>query len=361
MIAKALMVSAFVALVATSASHAGPLPADRLQAIVDEAVAEGVPGAVIRVETEDGETWIGAAGVNAFGGDSMAPDSLFRLFSITKTITAATAFTLIDDGALGLDDLIGAWLDASLIADLPNSGDVTVRQLIAQTSGIREYADDRFTAMIRENFARVWTPPELIALAADGEPAAPPGDNPSYYSNTNYVLLGLIIESASGMRLADSIRARVLEPLGAADTYSWGEAGRPVPVLGYFAEGGALLDVSTVDLSMFWAAGDLLSTAEEAAKLLRGILAGDLLSDESRARMTGDFRPLVGRPVEYGYGTFRVPAFTPSPVGHSGEGPGGDALALWWPDDGTIVVILTNLDNDVHVTMLGAVAEALGK
>jgi hypothetical protein len=112
---------------------------------------------------------------------------------------------------------------------------------------------------------------------------------------------------------------------------------------------------------MFWAAGDLLSTPEDAAKLLRGILAGDLLSDESRARMTGDFRPLVGRPVEYGYGTFRVPAFTPSPVGHSGEGPGGDALALWWPDDGTIVVILTNLDNDVHVTMLVAVAEALGK
>ena len=361
MIGRALFLAVALLLPAAAPAAEGSLPGEKLQAIVDEAVASGVPGAVVRVETADGDSWTGAAGVITVGGGSMAPDSLFRLFSITKTITAATAFTLIDEGKLGLDDPIGAWLDASLIADLPNSGDVTVRHLIAQTSGIRDYDDDRLTAMIRENLERVWTPAELVALAADGEAVAPPGDGPSYYSNTNYALLGLIIEKASGMRLADAIRARVLGPLGAADTFSWGEAGRPEPVPGYLDEGGELADVSAVDLSMLWASGDLLSTAGDTSKLLRGILAGDLLSAESRALMTGDFRPLVDRVVDYGYGTFRVPLWDPAPVGHSGEGPGGDAFALWWPDDGTIIVILTNLDNGTHVTMLQEVAAALGK
>ena len=360
-IGKALFLATALSLSSVAAADAGSLPGERLQAILDEAVASGVPGAVVRVENTDGETWSGAAGVMSLGGGRMAPDSLFRLYSITKTITAATAFTLIDDGVLGLDEPISAWLDASLIADLPNSGEVTVRQLIAQTSGIRDYQDERFTEMIRENFARVWTPAELVALAANGEAVAAPGDGPSYYSNTNYALLGLIIEKASGMRLAAAIRARVLAPLGAAETFSWSEAGRPEPVPGYFREGGELIDVSAVDGSILWGSGDLLSTAGDTAKLLRGLLAGDLLSAESRALMTADFRPLVGRPVAYGYGTMRIPLFDPAPVGHTGEGPGGDALALRWPDDGTIVVILTNLENGAHVTILKEVAAALGK
>ncbi len=359
--ARALLLCTLAALASATACLANPLPTDRLQAIVDAAVSAGVPGAVARVERANGEIWTGAAGVTTIGGASVASDSLFRLFSVTKTAIAATAFTLIDEGKLGLDDPMSKWLDASLIANLPNSGDVTVRRLIAQTSGIRDYQDDRLTAMIRENFARVWTPAELVAHAADGEAVAPPGDSPSYYSNTNYTLLGLIIEKASGVRLADAVRARVLAPLGAVDTFFWGEAGRPEPVSGYFAEGGELIDVSTVDLSTFWAAGDLLSTAADTAKILRGILAGDLLSAESRALMTENFRPLVGRPLEYGYGTFRAPQWHPAPVGHSGEGPGGDAIAMWWPDDGTIVVILTNLDNGAHVDMLGQVIAALGK
>ena len=361
MAGKALFLAVALSLTTVAGAGAGSLPGDKFQAIIDEAVASGVPGAVVRVETSDGESWAGAAGVASVGGRKVAPNDLFRIFSITKTITAATAFTLIDEGKLGLDDPIGAWLDVSLIANLPNSGDVTVRQLIAQTSGIRDFNDDRFIAMIRENFERVWMPAELVAHAADGEAVAPPGDGRSYYSNTNYVLLGLIIEKAAAMPLADAIRTRVLQPLGAEGTFGWSEAGRPEPVSGYFAEDGKLIDVSAIDLSMWWASGDLLSTAEDIAKLLHGILAGDLLFAESRALMTGDFRPLDGRPVEYGYGTFRIPAFTPSPIGHSGEGPGGDSIALWWPDDGTIVVILTNLDNGAHVTILGKVAEALGK
>ncbi len=342
---------------------AGPLPGEQFQAIIEKAATSGTPGIVARVESADGEVWTGAAGVTRFGGDATTPDSLFRMFSITKTIVAATAFTLIDEGRLGLDDPIGKWLDADLIGGIPNSGEITVRQLIAQTSGIRDYNGERFVAMIRENMARTWTPAELIAHAADGEAFAPPGDARSYYSNTNYTLLGLIIEKASGMPLVDAVHARVLGPLGAAQTYFWEETDRPEPVTGYYDEGGGPVDVSATNPTSIWAAGDLLSTAADAARLIRGILAGDLLSAESRALMTEQFRPLDGRSVEYGYGTFRAPQWNPAPIGHSGEGPGGDAIAMWWPNDGTVVVVMTNLENGAgdHVKHSQRSRHALGK
>lgn len=345
----------------TPAFAGSTLPADAFQAIIERAANSGTPAMVARVETADGESWTGAAGVTSIGGDAAAPENLFRLFSITKTIVAATAFTLVDEGRLGLDDPISRWLDARLIGDLPNGDVVTVRQLIAQTSGIRDYDDDGFIAMNRQDMTRTWAPAELVAHAADGQPFAPPGDAVSYYSNTNYTLLGLIIEQVTGMSLADAVHARVITPLGARNTYFWEEADRPATVAGYSDEGGVLLDVSALDPSLIWAAGDLLSTAEDTARLMRGILAGDLLSAESRALMTTNFRPLAGRPIEYGYGSFRAPQWTPAPIGHSGEGPGGDAIAMWWPDDGTVVVVLTNLENGAHVQAFGKIAAILGK
>ena len=342
-------------------SIAADLPAAAFQSILDKTAAAGTPAIVARVETADGAFWTGAAGYATLGGKHATPESLFRLFSITKTIVAASAFTLIDEGKLGLDDPIGKWLAPELIANLPYAGELTVRHLIAQTSGIRDYDDEWFDDRVREDMTRVWTPEELVAHAAEGDAIAPPGDGTSYYSNTNYVLLGLIIEKASGMTLADAIRTRVLEPLGANRTFSPGAPGRSELVTAYYSEGGELIDLSAFDPSAIWAAGDLASTAKDAAKLMRGILAGDLLSPESRALMTEDFRPTAGKEIEYGYGTFRAPQWTPAPIGHSGEGPGGDAIAMRWPDDGTVIVVMTNLENGAHIDALFQIAAVLGK
>lgn len=350
-----------LSLLVAGSAMAESLPGETFQAILDGAIEAGVPGAVLLVETGDGEVWTGAAGVTHEGGPAMAPDSLFRLYSISKMVTAATAFTLIDDGALGLDDPIAKWLDPALIADLPNADAVTVRHLIAQTSGIRDYADERFVGLIQKDFAHQWTPAELVAHAADGEAFGPPGDTPSYYSNTNYALLGLIIEKVTGVPLAEAIRTRVLEPLGADHTYSAEEIGRPEPVTGYIRDGETLVDASVFNLSISWACGGLLSTAGDTAKLTRGILAGDLLSPESRALMTTDFRPLSGRKVEYGYGSFRVPLFDPAPIGHSGEGPGFGTLTILWPETGELMVILTNMDIGATFGALEQVGALLGK
>jgi D-alanyl-D-alanine carboxypeptidase len=358
MTARAIVLGVVLGLAAT-ASLADPLPAGRLQEIVDAAVADGVPGAVLLVETGSGESWVGAAGVERLGGGAVTPDSAFRIYSTAKMIVAATAFTLIDEGTLGLDDPVGKWLTAEQLGGLPHADAVTIRQLIAQTSGIRDYFDDRFIDMIREDFERVWTPAELIALAAAGDPAAEPGSATSYYSNTNYVLLGLVIEAVSGRPLAAAIRARILEPLAASHTFSWEEAGRSEPIAGYFPLGGELLDLSDVDLSISWSAGGIISTASDLAKITRGILVGPLLSAQSRALMTTNFRPMTGRSIEYGYGTFRAPLAHPM-IGHSGEGPGFAVIAMLSPEDGTLVVAMTNLGAEAHVKMLEQVLEAIG-
>ncbi|MCP4384769.1 MAG: beta-lactamase family protein [Hyphomicrobiales bacterium] len=342
-------------------SLAGDLPTERLRAIVDAAVAKGVPGIVVRVETRDGEVWSGASGLARIDSRTdMTSDDVFRVFSISKMATAAAALTLVDDGALGLDDPIGQWLEPELIASIPNADAISVGDLIAQTSGIRDYFDDRFAEMIQRDPGRRWEPAELVKLATEGTPAAAPGSDASHYSNTNYVLLGLIVEQATNMPLADVLRARLLDPLGMVDTHSAEEAGAAISVAGYLPIDGALVDVSGADLSIAWAAGSLISTAEDVARLTRGLFEDDLLSPESRALMTNSFEPLAGTPADYGYGTILFKQIDPAPIGHTGEGPGFGALTAWWPQSGTIVVVLTNIQAEAHLAVLAEIAASLG-
>jgi D-alanyl-D-alanine carboxypeptidase len=363
---RALRCAVVTALIATgsltSASVlARDLPEARLQAIVDAAAGDA-PGIVVRVETRDGSVWSHAAGLAAVGSArAMGDGDAFRIYSVSKMAVAATALALVDEGAMDLDDAIARWLPAGLVATIPNAPQNTVRHLVAQTSGARDYFDDDFVDMIRADFGRHWQPAELVALAVRGAPDAAPGSAVSHYSNTNYVLLGMIIEAVAGRPLAETMRRRVLDPLGMGATHAWEEQPRPASVSGYIRDGGDLVDVSGVDLSVSWAAGGLVSTAADLVRLTRGLFEGDLLSSRSHALMTTDFRPLAGKPVEYGYGTFLFRPLAPPPIGHCGEGPGFGVLTAWWPQTGTVVAVLTNVQGEVHFDVLAALAAALGE
>ena len=347
-------------LLTATASIAGDLPAEFLREIIDTAVARGVPGIVVRVETRDGEVWSGAAGLTRIeGGVALTTGDALRIFSISKMATAAAVLTLVDDGLVSLDDKIGVRLDADLVAGIPHGDSIDIGSLIAQTSGIREYFDDSFSGTIRQDPSRRWEPAELVSLASKGDPTASPGSDVSYYSNTNYVLLGLIIEAATDMPLAEAVRSRLLEPLGMNNSYSPGESGPALNVAGYVPAGGNMIDASGADLSIAYGAGFLTSTAEDVARLTRGLFESDLLSPESRALMTSGFRPLEGTPVDYGYGTFLFKMLDPSPIGHTGQGPGFSSVAAWWPESGTVVVILTNIQAEAHVGTLMEIAESL--
>lgn len=355
------VVAAIVAIAAAGA-EAQTLPGEAFEHIIESAVGGGVPGVVLHVETWDGAVWSGAAGTTELVDPApLTPDLPFRLYDMSKMAVAALALILVDDADLGLDDRIGEWIDPALIGNLPYADAITIRDLVAQTSGIRDYYDEPFVFMTRAEPGRQWTPEELVAHAADGDAVATPGTDRSYDSNTNFVLLGLAIEKAGGAPLAAQLRDRLFEPLGMTATRSWEEGGAPSPVHGHVPQFMYRIDVSDLDLSMAWGAGGLISTAADVAKMTRGVFEGNVLSSASRALMSEHFTPLADEGTEYGYGTIRFASLDPAPIGHAGEGAGFGTVTAWWPESGLIVVVLTNLETESYFGILGAVADAIGE
>jgi len=138
------------------------LPGDRFQEVIDSAVQAGAPGIALRVGTWDGRVWSGAAGVtSADAPKPVTPDMAFRLHTLSKLPVTALALSLVDDAKLRLDDPIGKWIDPALIHALPHAADITIRDLIAETSGIRDYYNEPFILETRVNPGRQWRPEEL--------------------------------------------------------------------------------------------------------------------------------------------------------------------------------------------------------
>ena len=344
-----------------AAEPAHVLPGDQFQAILDRQVADGVPGIVLRVETKDGEVWSGAAGVTALDGPAMTSTTRMPIFSVSKMAVATAALSLVDDGTLRLEDPISQWLDPVTISDLPNADRLTVRHLINQTGGVRDYWDDEFTEAVIADTTKQWRPEELVAHAAEGAPAGSPDDGDADYSNTNYVLLGLIIEKATGSPLADVLRARVFEPLKMSQTASWEEGILRPEADGYLPDGDGLVDVTGVDLSVSWAAGGLISTVEDVATLTKAaVLGGGVLSDATHSSVMTTFTPWEDG-LDYGLGIMRVTAFGNPVFGHMGDGPGYASLSLYDPTAGISVVVLYNVaSEEVRMQTYLEVMEALG-
>ena len=152
-----------------------------------------------------GAPLLGAAGVASREGQTpLRATDRFRLYSIAKTFTAIVVLQLADAGVLSLDDPVRRWLDAPAVARIPHTDRITLRQLLTHTSGIYDYQDEADSPFYVDAFfgpgadwSRVWAPPELLAYA-DGARHAPyfaPGQGVAY-ANTNYVLLGLLVEAA---------------------------------------------------------------------------------------------------------------------------------------------------------------------
>lgn len=361
-IAMALVVASIFSTFTVPDARAQGLPGEQFQRLIDNAARVGVPGIVLYVQTWDGAVWSGAAGQTELENpQALTQDMSFRLHGLSMMPVAALALALVDDAKLGLDDRISKWIDPLVIQNLPNANEITIRDLISQTSGIREYFDEDFFYQVRLEPGRKWFPDELVAHAAIGEPQAAPGGDVSYFSNTNYTLLGLAIEKAGGATLATQLRTRIFEPLAMTSTKSWEESGEPPLVHGHVLMERYRIDVSDFDLSMFWGAGGLISTAEDVAKMTRGIFEGKILSSAGRALMAKSFRVLSDTELEYGYGTIRFRSIDPAPVGHVGEGAGFGTMTAWWPETGLIVVVLTNLQVETYLGILEGVAKAVGQ
>ena len=237
------------------------------------------------VDVRDGDQVLqGAAGVADIGSERPAEaDDPVRIASITKAMTATVVMQLVEEGALTLDDTV----DALLPGILPSPAPVTVRQLLDHTSGIPEYIPvvipDAQAAIAHKETAH--TPEELIDAALTLPWTADPGTE-FHYANTNYVLLGLIIESITDQSVADTLQERIFEPAGMLDTvYPDGSEISDEALRGYLTVDGVRTDLTEYNES-FWSSGAaVVSTVGDVATFFRELHAGRLVSPDSVTQM----------------------------------------------------------------------------
>ena len=218
----------------TEAIDTGPSLRAELQNLVDDAVESGLPGVSLHVQ-DRGESISVVAGVaNRDTEEPVTPSSLFHAGSIGKTFVATMLLRLVDMGYLQLDDPIDLWLDPSMSSMIADSDSITVRMLLAHTSGIQDYfSNPEYVIAFAESPGRIWTPTENLGYIDSTQKNFEPGAEFSY-SNTNYLLLGVIAERISGLPLGMALRQWVFEPAGLENTYgAYENLGQPEIAHGY--------------------------------------------------------------------------------------------------------------------------------
>jgi D-alanyl-D-alanine carboxypeptidase len=355
-----------------------PLDPATLQQLVDGVVEAGAPGAVALVRAGQG-TWQGASGLGDLGAKRRAwAGDRFRIGSVTKSFVATVVLQLVAEGSLGLDDRLQQWLPGAV----PDSQHITIRQLLNHTSGLSDYTDDLLGPLrvkptrqaYQQMAARRFTPRALVAMAARHRPLFPPGTRFSY-SNTNYILLGLVVERVTGDRLAGQLHRRILAPLGLADTElpgsQWRLHGRHLhgyapPNRAWLPSDGpaGLVDVTQSNPSWVWAAGAMISSAADLAHFYQALLGGRLLGPELLTAMqtTADASAVFGPGAGYGLGLIRLPLGCGGQVwGHGGEIAGYATVAFSSRDAARQLVLMDNLLPAPGGEIQSAVNNALGQ
>jgi D-alanyl-D-alanine carboxypeptidase len=330
---------------APPATRAPPDPA-ALQRQLDKVVEAGTPGVVALVRSGH-QTWQGASGLGNLDAKRPArAGDRFRIGSMTKSFVATVALQLVGEHKLGLDDHLERWLPRLV----PNGDHITVRQLLNHTSGLYDYSDDL------PEPPRSFQPRELVAIATGHRPLFAPGKRFSY-SNTNYILAGLVIERVTGQRLATQLQQRIFGPLdldgtelplteqAIASPYVHGYAPRDKDW--QVTDGPAgLVDVTKMDPSWAWAAGAMVSTTADLAHFYQALLGGQLLDPEQLRAMqtTVDASDQLGHGAGYGLGLMLLrPGCATELWGHGGALAGYRTTAFSTKDADRQLVTMTNL------------------
>ncbi|EJQ29379.1 hypothetical protein IEC_05822 [Bacillus toyonensis] len=291
----------------------------------------GYPG--ILAKTSEGEkTWGYAAGVADLSTKKpMKTDFRFRIASVTKTFTATVVLQLAGENRLNLDDSIEKWLPGVIQGNGYDGNQITIRQILNHTSGIVEYARSKEIDFFT-NTKKSFTAEELVKIGLSMPPEFAPGKGWSY-SNTGYVLLGILIEKVTGNSYAEEIENRIIEPLELSNTFLPGNSS-VIPgtkhARGYLQPDGAseLKDVTYYNPSIGSSAGDMISTADDLNKFFSSLLGGKLLKEQQLKQMLTTVPTGIAETGGYGLGIYETKL--PNGVsiwGHSGGIPGFSTFA----------------------------------
>lgn len=334
-----------------------------LQRALEGAVAQnhGYGGGVLRIESERcGVLWERASGNVAYGGVRLNEADTFEVASVTKVFTATCVLRLAEEGRLELDAPVRTLLPRAPIDRLftiygANIGsEVTVRQLLGHTSGLPDYWTDPphdgngmnpFLAAFVQEPGRFWNPERILHYAGTLAPVGEPGAS-YHYSDTGYVLLGLLVEHLTGKNLHDVFREWIFSPLGMTDTY-----------LSYYERPRAGISEShryeeTLDLhgerrqSADWGGGGLVSSTRDLSRFLLALASGKLFHRRSTLGRMMAWHATDTQNVDYGLGLFRIrlDGGQGELWGHDGH---GNAFMYYWPErELAFVGTLNQTDND---------------
>ena len=278
----------------------------------------------------------------------MAANAVFRVGSVTKQFTAAEIMRLVRAGRLSLADSVGAY-----VAGLPPPvAALTVRQLLNQTTGLANY-----TALPwgKQHWGRVVPAAELLAQVGAQPLAFAPGAR-FEYSNSNYYLLGLVIEKLTGRPYADVVRTELAAPAGLTDTAMCAdEQAGPRAAHGYRHDGRLLQPAVPLSMSMPFSAGGLCSTLDDLVTWARALAGGRVVTVDDYALMTSPPALGDGKRSAYGFGLFVDELAGHRRIRHSGGVNGFSSQLAHFPDEELTIAVLANTETDV----LGGLIERL--
>jgi D-alanyl-D-alanine carboxypeptidase len=280
---------------------------NNLEQVVGNAMQKyNIPGAIVGVwSPRSGDLIMSKGKADIKAGADMKSADRVRICSITKTFTITVVLELVDEGKLSLDDKL-----ARFYPDIPNADQITIRQLCNMTAGIFNYSDDEtFLKTYTEDPNKVWKPEELVSIAIAHPPYFSPGKGWTY-SNTNSIILGMIVEKITGKDIASQIKSRLVDDLKLTNTY-WpvGTSIEGAHAHGYLGGAGEeLVDgTSMFNPSGMGASGALISNLDDLKTWVLTLVNGDLLKKETQTQRTtlvpGDY-DYFGINVKYGLGIF---------------------------------------------------------
>ncbi|WP_406118039.1 serine hydrolase domain-containing protein [Streptomyces sp. NBC_00989] len=323
----------------------------RLATLAQQVVDAGAPGVLVRVDNGRGQaTSIARQASWARDEHTLTVNDEFRMGSNTKTMVATVVLQLVAEHRLKLTDPVEKWLPGLI----PNGSAITLRMLLDHTSGLYNIipGDAEVLKTFTGQDNRPWTPEELLAAGVRHDPLFPPGTKYSY-SNTGYIALGLVVEKATGHRLSDLVQERIAGPLQLRNTYLVNSADRArsprlahgyepgpshlapvlwpgIPAGTVFvgpARPGGYIDASWINENTEWAAGSMVSSAQDWARFDTALMSGKLLPAAQLKEMKTTVAEESGNPNRYGLGLEKKATPCGTVWGHDGQAPGYSSWA----------------------------------
>jgi CubicO group peptidase (beta-lactamase class C family) len=330
-----------------------PELAEQYQSTLDQTVKDlGLTGESVSVITPNG-TWRSASGVsNLETQEPMQTDDIFQIGSTTKAFTAATVLKTVESGEISLDDTLGQWLP-DVAERIPDSENITIRQLLDGTSGIYDFTSNPqylpdLAADFQAGSTKDWKPEDLVAYAYDQ-----PRSDTWVYPNTGMVLAGMIVAKATGKEFKDVLQEQVLDPLGLKDTFYGKEGANNIErdrlpngyqdistADGQLGQDGIRDNLTNFNPDAAQGAGGMYSNTQDLARFSQALFGGELLKPESLQEMlnfvevTPDYR--------WGLGIDAVETPWGDAIGRGGSTPGYSARFEYLPEVNATVVVEGN-------------------